>query len=100
MIAATVAWDNRLSQTYEEAIAALEDTMWQVSSIVRRLNGSTHRAFMLHQTHVPNKASWDSAVKRALDFINCENSSLVKVVASLFFYIFCQSFLTVHVRFQ
>ncbi|KAI3454631.1 hypothetical protein Pfo_011294 [Paulownia fortunei] len=80
MIAATVAWDNRLSQTYEQAIAALEATMSEVSSLVRRLNGSTRRAVVLHQTHVPNKASWDSAVKRALDLINRKNSSLVKVV--------------------
>ncbi|KAK6123253.1 hypothetical protein DH2020_043010 [Rehmannia glutinosa] len=62
MIAATVAWDNRLSRTYEQAIAALEATMSEVSSVVRRLNGSSRRAVVLHQTHVPNKASWDSAV--------------------------------------
>ncbi|KAK6148522.1 hypothetical protein DH2020_019434 [Rehmannia glutinosa] len=80
MIAATVAWDNRLSRTYEQAIAALEATMSEVSSVVRRLNGSSRRAVVLHQTHVPNKASWDSAVKRALDLINRENSTLVKVV--------------------
>ncbi|KAK4402318.1 Isochorismate synthase, chloroplastic [Sesamum angolense] len=30
MISATVAWDNRLSRTYEEAISALEATMWKV----------------------------------------------------------------------
>ncbi|KAL8464982.1 hypothetical protein ACS0TY_034457 [Phlomoides rotata] len=80
MIAATVAWDKRLSRTYGEAIAALEATMWQVSSIARRQNGSTRSAAMVHQTHVPDKASWDSAVKRALDLINRKNSSLVKVV--------------------
>ncbi|KAH6757042.1 ADC synthase superfamily protein [Perilla frutescens var. hirtella] len=81
MIAATVAWDNRLSRTYGEAIAALEATMWQVSSLVQRLNGNTRRAVtMLHQTHVPNKASWDSAVKQALDLIKTKNSSLIKVV--------------------
>ncbi|KAH6828984.1 isochorismate synthase 2, partial [Perilla frutescens var. hirtella] len=81
MIAATVAWDNRLSRTYGEAIAALEATMWQVSSLVQRLNGSTRRAVtMLHQTHVPNKASWDSVVKQALDLIKTKNSSLIKVV--------------------
>lgn len=30
MIAATVAWDKRLSRTYEQAIASLETTMEQV----------------------------------------------------------------------
>ncbi|XP_042011796.1 isochorismate synthase, chloroplastic-like isoform X1 [Salvia splendens] len=80
MIAATIAWDNRLSRTYEEAIAALEATMWQVSSLVQRINGTSHRAVVLHQAHVPSKASWDSAVKQALDIITTKNSSLVKVV--------------------
>lgn len=53
--------------------------MVQVSSLVERLNGSNRHAVMIHQTHVPNKASWDSAVKQALDLINRKNSSLVKV---------------------
>ncbi|KAL7098712.1 hypothetical protein ACP275_09G035100 [Erythranthe tilingii] len=80
MLAATIAWDKRLSRTYEQAIASLEATMWQVSSVVRRLNGNTARAAVLHQTHVPNKVSWDSAVNRALDLISSKNSTLVKVV--------------------
>ncbi|XP_020548233.1 isochorismate synthase, chloroplastic-like [Sesamum indicum] len=80
MIAATIAWDNRLSRTYGQAVAALEATMWQISSVVRRLNGNGRRAVMLHQTHIPNKASWDSAVKRALDLMTRKNSTLVKVV--------------------
>ncbi|KAL0294644.1 UNVERIFIED_CONTAM: Isochorismate synthase, chloroplastic [Sesamum radiatum] len=80
MIAATIAWDNRLSRTYGQAVAALEATMWQISSVVRRLNGNSRRAVMLHQTHIPNKASWDSAVKRALDLMTRKNSTLVKVV--------------------
>ncbi|KAL0355569.1 UNVERIFIED_CONTAM: Isochorismate synthase, chloroplastic [Sesamum radiatum] len=80
MIAATIAWDNRLSRTYGQAVAALEATMWQISSVVRRLNGNSRRAVMLHQTHIPNKASWDSAIKRALDLMTRKNSTLVKVV--------------------
>ncbi|KAK4487256.1 hypothetical protein RD792_006139, partial [Penstemon davidsonii] len=80
MIAATIAWDNRLSMTYEQAIAAVEATMWQVSSGIRRLNGNAPRAVLRHQTHVPDKSSWDSAVKRALDMINWKDSTLVKVV--------------------
>ncbi|XP_073119019.1 isochorismate synthase, chloroplastic-like isoform X1 [Henckelia pumila] len=80
MIAATIAWDSGLSRTCREAIAALEATMCQVSSIVQRLNGDTPLTIVLHQTHVPNKTSWDSAVKRALDMIHGKSSSLVKVV--------------------
>ncbi|KAK4437096.1 Isochorismate synthase, chloroplastic [Sesamum alatum] len=52
----------------------------QVSSVIRRLNDNGRRAVMLHQTHIPNKASWDSAVKRALDLMTRKNSTLVKVV--------------------
>ncbi|CAA0820834.1 Isochorismate synthase 2- chloroplastic [Striga hermonthica] len=80
MIAATVAWDNRLSLPYEQAVATLEATLSEVSTVVWKINDSSHRAPVLHQTHVPNKASWDQAVKRALDLISSKNSSLVKVV--------------------
>ncbi|PIM98606.1 hypothetical protein CDL12_28913, partial [Handroanthus impetiginosus] len=80
MIAATVAWDNGLSRTYEQAIAELETTIRQISSVVWRLNDKAPRAVVLRQTHVPDKVSWDSAVKRALDLINRKNSMLVKVV--------------------
>ncbi|KAL8042189.1 hypothetical protein ABFX02_09G034100 [Erythranthe guttata] len=80
MLAATIAWDKRLSRTYEQAIASLEATMLQVSSVVRRLNGNISRAKVFHQTHFPNKLSWDESVKRALDLISSKNSTLVKVV--------------------
>ncbi|KAL6583939.1 hypothetical protein OROMI_003228 [Orobanche minor] len=80
MIAATVAWDNRLSRSFEEAVAGLKATMSEVSTIVKNLNGSSRRAVVLHQAHVPDEASWDSAVKRALDMISRKNSPLVKVV--------------------
>ncbi|KAK4427251.1 Isochorismate synthase, chloroplastic [Sesamum alatum] len=80
MISATVAWDNRLSRTYEEAIAALEATMWKISSDVRRSNDNGHRAVVLHQAHVPDKESWHSAINQALDLISRKNSPLVKVV--------------------
>ncbi|KAL0384961.1 UNVERIFIED_CONTAM: Isochorismate synthase, chloroplastic [Sesamum radiatum] len=80
MISATVAWDNRLSRTYEEAIAALEATMWKISSDVRRSNGNAHRAAVLHQAHVPDQPSWHLSIEQALDLIRRKNSPLVKVV--------------------
>ncbi|KAL0421882.1 UNVERIFIED_CONTAM: Isochorismate synthase, chloroplastic [Sesamum latifolium] len=80
MISATVAWDNRLSRTYEEAVAALEATMWKISSDVRRSNGSAHRPVVLHQAHVPDQPSWHSSIEQALDLIRRKNSPLVKVV--------------------
>ncbi|XP_051123178.1 isochorismate synthase, chloroplastic-like [Andrographis paniculata] len=80
MIAVTIAWDNSLSQTYGQAIATLEETLWQVSTSVQRINGNSRPTLLLHQTHVPDKASWDSAVKRALDLMTRKNATLVKVV--------------------
>ncbi|XP_051136676.1 isochorismate synthase, chloroplastic-like [Andrographis paniculata] len=82
MIAATIAWDNHLSRTYEEAIGALEDTLWQISSSVvrKKLNGRTGDAVLLHQSHVPNKGCWDSAINKALEMIRREDTSLLKVV--------------------
>ncbi|KAL0335644.1 UNVERIFIED_CONTAM: Isochorismate synthase, chloroplastic [Sesamum radiatum] len=80
MISATVAWDNRLSRTYEEAISELEATMWKISSDVRRPNDNAHRAVVLHQAHVPDQPSWHSSIEQALDLIRRKNSPLVKVV--------------------
>lgn len=79
MIAATVAWDNSLSTTYEQAIAAVEATMWQLSPVIK-LNNNATPAVLLDQTHVPNKISWDSAVNQALNLIRSKDSALNKVV--------------------
>ncbi|KAL2492751.1 Isochorismate synthase 2 [Abeliophyllum distichum] len=80
MIAATVAWDSALSWTYGKAVSSVQATMWQVSSVVKRLNKDAPQAIVLSQTHIPNKVSWDSAVRRALEMINRKNSMLIKVV--------------------
>ncbi|XP_073049352.1 LOW QUALITY PROTEIN: isochorismate synthase, chloroplastic-like [Primulina eburnea] len=80
MIAATVAWDNRLSTTYEQAVAALEATMWQLSSAIKFNNNSSEQPILLDQTHVPNQISWELAVNKALDSIKSKDSALNKVV--------------------
>ncbi|XP_073290616.1 isochorismate synthase, chloroplastic-like [Primulina huaijiensis] len=79
MLAATVAWDNRLSTTYEQAVAALEATMLQLSPVIN-LNNNATPAVLLDQTHVPNQISWDSAVNQALSMIRSKDSALNKVV--------------------
>ncbi|XP_019198046.1 PREDICTED: isochorismate synthase, chloroplastic isoform X2 [Ipomoea nil] len=61
MIVATIAWDDALSWTYGKAIDELQATMSK-------------------NTHIPNKTSWDQAVKRALQMINRDDSTLIKVV--------------------
>ncbi|XP_075505043.1 isochorismate synthase, chloroplastic-like [Primulina tabacum] len=80
MIAATVAWDNRLSTTYEQAVAALEATIWQLSSAIKFNNNSSEQPILLDQTHVPNQISWELAVNKALDSIKSKDSALTKVV--------------------
>ncbi|XP_073149917.1 isochorismate synthase, chloroplastic-like [Henckelia pumila] len=83
MIAATVAWDNRLSTTYEQAVAALEATMRQLSSVIKsniNNNSSSQQPIMLDQTHFPNQISWELAVNKALDSIKSKDSNLTKVV--------------------
>ncbi|XP_075516496.1 isochorismate synthase, chloroplastic-like [Primulina tabacum] len=79
MLAATVAWDNHLSTTYEQAVAALEATMLQLSPVIN-LNNNATPAVLLDQTHVPNQISWDSAVNQALSMIRSKDSALNKVV--------------------
>ncbi|KAK3035672.1 hypothetical protein RJ639_032544 [Escallonia herrerae] len=80
MLATTVAWDNALSWTYAQAISTLQDTMRQVSSIVVELRKDVPSTFIISNSHVPGKKSWDHAVNRALQMINRSNSALVKVV--------------------
>lgn len=80
MIAATIAWDNHLSQSYAQAVAALERTLLQLASVIRRSSGNTRDVILLNKRHVPNKASWDSAVNNALDLISDNDTSLIKVV--------------------
>ncbi|XP_073300742.1 isochorismate synthase, chloroplastic-like [Primulina huaijiensis] len=80
MIAATVAWDNRLSTTYEQAVAALEATMWQLSCVIKSNNNSSEQPILLDQIHVPNQISWELAVNKALDSIKSKDSNLTKVV--------------------
>ncbi|KAK3024004.1 hypothetical protein RJ639_045024 [Escallonia herrerae] len=80
MLATTVAWDNALSWTYAQAISTLQATMRQVSSIVVGLRKDVPSTFIISNSHVPGKKSWDHAVNRALQMINRSNSALVKVV--------------------
>lgn len=80
MLAATVAWDNALSWTWENAINALQSTLQQVSSIVVKLRKEASKTFILSNNHIPSKAHWHLAVKRALEIINKSSSPLLKVV--------------------
>ncbi|XP_031105912.1 isochorismate synthase, chloroplastic isoform X2 [Ipomoea triloba] len=80
MIAATIAWDDALSWTYGKAIDELQATMSKVCSIVKQSLKIVPNTYILQNTHIPNKTSWDQAVKRALQMINRDDSTLIKVV--------------------
>lgn len=52
----------------------------QVSSIVGKLRKEVCKTFVLSNSHVPSKASWNLAVNRALQIIGRADSPLIKVV--------------------
>ncbi|XVF50172.1 hypothetical protein PTKIN_Ptkin04bG0074300 [Pterospermum kingtungense] len=80
MLAITVAWDNALSWTLDEAIDSLEATMQQIASVVVKLRKEASREFILSNNNIPDKTHWDLTVKRALQIINRRTSPLRKVV--------------------
>ncbi|CAN7130304.1 unnamed protein product, partial [Brassica rapa subsp. narinosa] len=80
MLAATLAWDDELSWTLEDAIEALEETMLQVSSVVMRLRRESLGVSVLSKNHVPTKGAYYPAVDKALEIIKQKSSSLSKVV--------------------
>ncbi|XP_055960951.1 isochorismate synthase 2, chloroplastic [Mercurialis annua] len=80
MLAATIAWDNALSLTWEQAVGAVQITMSQISSTIVKLSKEVNRTFVLSNYHIPSETYWDLAVKRALQTINISSSPLIKVV--------------------
>ncbi|KAG2313312.1 hypothetical protein Bca52824_024869 [Brassica carinata] len=80
MLAATLAWDDELSWTLENAIEALQETMLQVSSVVMRLRRESLGVSVLSKNHVPTKGAYYPAVEKALEMIKQKSSSLSKVV--------------------
>ncbi|CAI9112276.1 OLC1v1012697C1 [Oldenlandia corymbosa var. corymbosa] len=79
-IAATIAWDNALSCSYQNAIAALKSTMAKVTSLIRKLREESSPMHITRKAHVPNRSAWDVTVNRALDEIKAVDSPLTKVV--------------------
>ncbi|KAJ0255808.1 Isochorismate synthase 1 [Hirschfeldia incana] len=80
MLAATLAWDDELSWTLENAIESLQETMLQVSSVVMRLRRESLGVSVLSKNHVPTKGAYYPAVEKALEIIKQKSSSLSKVV--------------------
>lgn len=80
MLAATVAWDNAISWTWDQAITALQLTMREISSVIVKVHRDVTRTFILSNNHTPDKKNWDIAVNRALQIIDRSSSPLTKVV--------------------
>ncbi|XP_052167018.1 isochorismate synthase 1, chloroplastic-like isoform X1 [Oryza glaberrima] len=106
VLATTIAWDDSLSWTWQNAVKELQSTLqkvcislssnsvshvelWkivtllcflQISSSPIKVNNSTLQTTIVKLNHVPTKASWDLAVTKALQMIKGKQRELVKVV--------------------
>ncbi|CAH8381316.1 unnamed protein product [Eruca vesicaria subsp. sativa] len=87
MLAATVAWDEDISWTLENAIEALQETMLQVSSVIMRLRRESLGVSVVSKNHVPSEGAYHPAVTSALETIKAKNSPLSKVLTNLPFVI-------------
>ncbi|XP_020220827.1 isochorismate synthase, chloroplastic isoform X2 [Cajanus cajan] len=80
MLTITVAWDNDLSWSWENAINALQETLGKVSSSIVKFPKQTPPTLILSSQNIPNKVDWDIAVNGALQMIERNDSLLTKVV--------------------
>nr|XP_012575199.1 isochorismate synthase, chloroplastic-like isoform X2 [Cicer arietinum] len=80
MLITTIAWDNALSWSWENAITALQETLFKVSSSIVNFPKLATPTLILSSHNIPCKVDWNLAVNRALQMIERNNSSLTKVV--------------------
>ncbi|CAN6922904.1 unnamed protein product, partial [Brassica oleracea] len=76
MLGATLAWDNELSWTLENATEALQETMLQANHRTKE----SLVVSVLSKNHVPTKRSYYPAVEKALEMVKQKSSSLSKLV--------------------
>ncbi|KAL2320078.1 hypothetical protein Fmac_029047 [Flemingia macrophylla] len=76
----TIAWDNDLSWSWENAINALQETLGRVSSSIVKFPKQTPPTLILSSHNIPSKENWDLAVNRILKMIEPNDSLLTKVV--------------------
>ncbi|KAF3590564.1 hypothetical protein DY000_02023404 [Brassica cretica] len=72
MLAATLAWDNELSWTLENATEALQETMLQANHRTKE----SLVVSVLSKNHVPTKRAYYPAVEKALEMVKQKSSSL------------------------
>ncbi|KAG5042540.1 isochorismate synthase 2, chloroplastic-like isoform X1 [Glycine soja] len=80
MLTITIAWDNDLSWSWENAINALQETLCKVSSSIVKFPKQTPPTLISSSQNIPSKVDWDLAVNRALQMIGQNDSLLTKVV--------------------
>ncbi|KAG2319735.1 hypothetical protein Bca52824_012948 [Brassica carinata] len=80
MLAATVAWEDELSWTLQNAIESLEKTLLQVSSVIVRLKRESLGVSVVSKNHVPSEVAYHPSVNTALEIIKAKDSPLSKVV--------------------
>ncbi|CAN6182061.1 unnamed protein product [Urochloa humidicola] len=80
VLATTIAWDNSLSWTWQNAVNDLQSLLQKISPCSAQVNKSSLQTSIMSLNHVPTKASWDLAVTKALQMIKGRQRDLVKVV--------------------
>ncbi|KQJ89950.1 isochorismate synthase 1, chloroplastic isoform X2 [Brachypodium distachyon] len=80
VLATTIAWDDSLSWTWQNAVNELQSTLQKISPCSVKVNKSSLQTTIINLNHVPTKASWDVAVTKALQMIKRRQRELVKVV--------------------
>ncbi|KAL6846319.1 hypothetical protein ACP4OV_023767 [Aristida adscensionis] len=80
VLATTIAWDDSLSWTWENAVKELQSTLQKISPCSVRVDKSSLQTTIMSLNHVPTMASWDFAVTKALQMIKVRQRELVKVV--------------------
>ncbi|RDX94556.1 hypothetical protein CR513_23051, partial [Mucuna pruriens] len=80
MLTITIAWDNDLSWSWENAINELQETLCKVSSSIVKFPKQTPPTLILSGHNIPSKVDWDLSVNRALQMIEQNDSLLAKVV--------------------
>ncbi|KAI5391739.1 isochorismate synthase, chloroplastic isoform X1 [Lathyrus oleraceus] len=80
MLTTTIAWDNALSWSWENAITDLQETLCKISSSIVKFPKQAPPTLILSSHNIPSKVDWDLGVNRALQMIERNDSSLTKVV--------------------
>ncbi|KAK2428413.1 sterol 4-alpha-methyl-oxidase 2-2 [Trifolium repens] len=75
-----IAWDNSLSWLWENAMSALQETLYKVSSSIVKFPKQAPPALIISSHNIPSKLDWNLAVNKALQMIERNDSSLSKVV--------------------